>query len=67
MRGTVEPHVLDEMREPTLVVVFQNRPGPDDKPQLEPVLGIAVVPDPEPEPIGEPAEMDRGVGLERGR
>ena len=37
----VEAHVLDEVREPALVVVFENRSGIDDEPELGATLAAA--------------------------
>ena len=40
--GAVEGHVLDEVREPALVVVFENRAGVDDEPELGALLRLLV-------------------------
>ena len=40
--GAFELHVLDEMRQPLLVVVFEHRPGLDDEPQFGAVRRLAV-------------------------
>ena len=40
--GAVERHVLDEVRQPALVVVFENRAGVDDQPQLGALLRLLV-------------------------
>ena len=38
----LELHVLDEVRQPLLVVVFEHRAGLDDEPQLGAVRRLAV-------------------------
>ena len=42
VQRAVEAHVLDEMRQPALVVVFEHRAGVDDEPQFGAALRLRV-------------------------
>jgi hypothetical protein len=57
----VERHVLDDVREPLLVVLFEDGSGPDDEPQLRALLGFRVGADVIPQPVGERRPDDRGI------
>ena len=57
----VECQVLDDVGQPALVLVLEDGPGVDDKAQLGPVLRLAVLADPVPEPVGELADRDPGI------
>jgi hypothetical protein len=61
VRRAVEGHVLDEVREPALVLVFEHRSGGDDEPQLRALLGFRVGADVIPQPVGERRPDDRGI------
>ena len=69
MPRALELHVLDEMRQAALVVVFQDGPGLDDQPHLGLTRGLRVRPDVEAEAVGQPADedlrIDRHVDRER--
>ena len=58
-----ELHVLDEVRQPLLVVVFQHRAGLDDQPQLGPPgrlrVGAHVVAQPVRQRAGRDLRVDR--------
>ena len=76
MLGAVEGHVLDEMRQPPLIVVLEHRPGVDDQPQLGAPARLPVRPHEILQPVGEPAfadlridrdDLGQRVGRRRGR
>ncbi len=54
----VERHVLDEVREPALVVVLEHRAGVDDEPQLRALLGPFVRADVVAQAVRELARRD---------
>ena len=54
----VEAHVLHEVREPALIVLFENRSCVDDEPELGPGLRILVGTHVVPHPVGERADRD---------
>ena len=63
----VERHVLDEVRRPELVVVFEDRAGVDDEAQFGPSFGPLVGPDEVRQPVGEPSFADLGVERDQRR
>ena len=54
----VEGHVLDEVRQAALVVVFEHRPGVDDEPELGAILGLLVDADVVAHAVGQRADRD---------
>ena len=58
MRGAVEGHVLDEMRQPRLVAVFEDRSGIDDQPERGALFWFLVRADVVPQPVGELSRRD---------
>ncbi len=54
----VEGHVLDEVRQPALVVVFEHRPGVDDEPELGTILRLLVDADVVAHAVGQRADRD---------
>ena len=65
----VEGHVLGEMRQPALVVVFEDRPGLDDEAQLGALLGLLVGADVVAQAIRQRSDRDLGIfrnGLAQG-
>ena len=56
--GAVERHVLDEMRQPALVVVLEHRAGVDDEPQLGAASRLPVRPHEVLQAVREPAFAD---------
>ena len=67
----VEGHVLDEVREPALVLILEHGAGIDDEPKLGTGLGLSVLADVIAEPVRERADrnqrIDRNGLAERGR
>ena len=61
LRRPLELHVLDEMRQPVLVVVFEHRPGLDDQPQLGAVGRLAVRSHVIAQPVRQRADDRLGV------
>ncbi len=67
----IERHVLDEVRQAALVVVFQDRAGLDDQAQFELVFGARIALDVVGQAIGQLADLDlradrdHGVELQR--
>ena len=59
--GAVEAHVLDEVREPPLVVIFEDRTGPDDEPQFGTALRLPVGADVVAQPVRQRADGDQRV------
>ena len=57
----VERHVLDEVREPPLVVVLQHRAGVDHQPQLGAVLRVAIGADIPRQPVLQLPGPDRRI------
>ena len=51
VQRAVEAHVLDKVREPALVFVFEHRPRVDDEPKLGAALGLPVLADVIAEPV----------------
>ncbi len=58
MGRAVKGHVLDEVRETLLVIVFENRSGFHNKPKFCPLLGLLVGPNVISKPIGQPSDCD---------
>ena len=56
-----ELHVLDEVREPQLVVVFEHRAGLDDQPQLGAVRRLRVRAHVVAQPVRQRADDDLRV------
>ena len=65
MPGTLELHVFDEVRQPLLIVVFENRPGLDNEPQLSAVRRLGVRADVIAEAVGQ--RPNEHVGIDRHR
>ncbi len=63
--GAVESHVLDKMRQPLLVIVFENRSGLDDQAQFSSLLRFLISADVIPHPVREFARRDLGVDRHR--
>ncbi len=63
--GSVEQHVLDEMREPALVVVFVDRAGLHHQAELGALLGLLVLAHEDGDPVGERAPRNMGIEGER--
>ena len=63
MPGALELHVFDEVRQPLLIVVFENRTGLDNEPQLSAVRRLGVRADVIPEAIGQ--RPNEHVGIDR--
>ena len=65
----LELHVLDEVRQASLVVVFEHRPGLHDQPQLGLPRRLRVRPDVEAQAVRQAADqhfrIDRHVDRER--
>ena len=66
----LKAHVLDKVREPALVFVFEHRARIDDEPKLGARLRLSVLPDVVAEPVRERAyrneRIDRNGLVERG-
>ena len=62
----VEGHVFNEMRQPELVFVLEDRARVDGQAQFGTVLGLVVLVDEEGEPVVESAGDDFGVGGDGG-
>ena len=58
----VERHVLDEVRQARLVVVFEDRAGVDDEPELGALLRLLVGPDVVLEAVLEGSDRDLRIG-----
>ena len=58
MRGSVEAHVFNEMRQPPLIVVLEHRAGVDDEPEFGAALRLRVRPDEVLHAVGKPAGAD---------
>ncbi len=67
MLRALELHVLDEVRQAALVVVFQDRPGLDDQPEFDFARGLRVRPDVETEAVGQRADEDLWIDGHIGR
>ena len=69
--GPIERHVLDEVRQAPLVVVFEHRAGVDHQPQFgavaRPRIAAHVVPEPVVEHTRPDLGIDRNAAVERGR
>ena len=69
MLRSLELHVLDKMRQSALVVVFQDRSGLHDQPELGLAGGLGVRPDVEAQAVRQPTDehlwIDGHVGRER--
>ena len=65
MPGTLELHVFDEVRQPLLIVVFENRTGLDNEPQLSAVRRLGVRADVIAETVGQ--RPNEHVGIDRHR
>jgi hypothetical protein len=65
MPRTLELHVFDEVRQPKLIVVFENRTGLDNKPQLSAVRRLGVRADVIAEAVGQ--RSNEHVGIDRHR
>ena len=63
----VEGHVLDEVRQPALVVVFEHRSGVDHEPELGAVLRLLVGADVVAHAVRERADRDPRVDGNGGR
>jgi hypothetical protein len=61
MPRTFELHVLDEVREAALILVFEHRPGLHDQPQFGLPRGLAIRPDVKPQAVWQAADQDLGV------
>ena len=61
MRAAVERHVLDEVREPLLVVGLLDRAGLDHQPQRHPFLGPPVLPDEVLQPVRQRRLVGRAI------
>ena len=61
MLRAFELHVLDEMRQPLLVVVLEDRPGPDHEAQLGPAGGLPVRANVVAEAVRQRADRDLRV------
>ena len=61
MPGAIEAHVLDEMGQPTLVVVFEHGAGVHHEPQFGATSGLRVRPDEVLQTVGQPADADLWV------
>ncbi len=57
----VEAHVLDEVRQPPLIVVFENRSRVDDEPELGAALRLLILADVVAQAVGERADGDPRV------
>ena len=64
---SLELHVLDEVREATLVIVLQHRSGADDQPHFGLARGLGVRADVEAEAVGQAADQDLGIDRHVGR
>ena len=60
----VECHVLDEMRDATLGIVFENGSGVHHQTQLRPPLGLRIAADEESQAVGQLAGVNGGIGGE---
>ena len=60
--GAFELHVLDEVRQPALVIAFQNRPRVDDEPKLCPLFWLWILTDVIPQTVGERSDRDLLIG-----
>ena len=65
MPGTLELHVFDEVRQPLLIVVFENRTGLDNEPQLSAVRRLGVRADVIAEAVGQPPNEHVGINRHR--
>jgi hypothetical protein len=61
MARPLELHVLDEVGEAALIVVFEHRSGLDDQPQFGLARGPGIGPDIEAQPVGQAADQDLGI------
>ncbi len=61
MRGAVERHVLEHVRQPALVIVFEHRAGLDRQAQQDALLRSGVPADVVGEAVRQPADGDRLV------
>ena len=57
----VERHVLDEVRQPALVLVFEHRTGVDDEPQLGARLRLPVLADVVAQAVRQRAHRDQRI------
>ena len=57
----VEGHVLDEVRQPSLIVVFENRSGVDDQPELGAALRLLIPADVVAQAVRQRADGDPRV------
>ena len=64
-RRAVERHVLEEVREPALVVVLEDRTGVHDEPELGALLGLGVPADVVAEPVRQRADDDVRIARKR--
>ena len=56
VQRAVERHVLDEMRQPALVIVLEHRAGVDDESKLGAAARLSVRPDEVLQPVRQPAD-----------
>ncbi len=61
VRGAVERHVLDEVRQPALVVVFEDRTRVDDEPELRPISRLRVDANVVTQSVGQRPHGDAGI------
>ena len=64
--GSIERHVLDEVRQTPLVVVFEDRPRVDDQPQLGSILRPLVGSDVVAQPVVQSADDHSRIEGQRG-
>jgi hypothetical protein len=65
MRAAVERHVLDQVREPELIVFFEQRSGLDREAQRDALRRTRVRPDEVGETVGQLRRADGGVERDR--
>ena len=61
MCGAVKRHVLNEVRQAALILIFQHGTGIDHQPQFHAFFGLGVFADVVAQSVGQCAGLDRGI------